>query len=185
MKNIFLCAFAFVFLVTFGCGSDLPKGMPKLQPVKVTVTYDNGKPLANAMVTFLNTDNTLLRWNSTGTTGNDGVATLNTQGSYPGVPMGTYKVVIDAVLSEGVPFPGQPSSEDSAALYNEWKKNPEKQYRLIDEKFGDRDKTTLQAEVKKGKQTIEFKVGAEMKTLIPSVLDPQHAVTPGTHRGAR
>lgn len=110
---------------------------------------------------------------------------LNTQGSYPGVPIETYKVVVEAVLSEGVPFPGQPSSEESAALYDEWKKNPEKRYRLINEIYEDRNKTTLQAEVKKGKQMFEFKVGEEMKTLISSILDQPQAVAPGTNRGAR
>ena len=185
MKNIFLCAFAFVLFVTFGCGSGLPQGMPKLQKVKVTVTYNNGKPLANARITFLNTDSSLLRWNSSGTTDKNGMTILNTQGSYPGVPIETYKVVVEAVLSEGVPFPGQPSSEESAALYDEWKKNPEKRYRLINEIYEDRNKTTLQAEVKKGKQMFEFKVGEEMKTLISSILDQPQAVAPGTNRGAR
>ena len=85
-----------------GCGGEqLPPGMPKLYPATLTVMQD-GKPLAGARVTMMNTDPEV-NWPTGGTTDNNGVIRLMTMGRYNGAPAGTYRVYVSKIEMPEIP----------------------------------------------------------------------------------
>ncbi|MDO5581378.1 MAG: carboxypeptidase-like regulatory domain-containing protein [Planctomycetia bacterium] len=168
LSMLFCGLILFNLLILTGCSSKYPKDMPRIYSVSATVQYDDGKPLTNASITFLNNDTTFARWICVGTTDANGSAQLRTQGSFDGIPAGDYRVIISAILSEGIPYPGEPTSPESEKLYNEWKKNKEKRFSLIDNIYEDREKTPLTANVEKKSNRFVFKVGKELKTSIPT-----------------
>ena len=87
--------------VSLGCGTKLPPGMPKLYPVTVTVTFDDGKPVDNANVTFRLTEPVLPQtWLHAGTTDAEGKVKLMTEGGYAGIPAGKYSVTIEKFETE-------------------------------------------------------------------------------------
>lgn len=93
---------SFAALSLVGCGGRDPN-LPKLEPVSGTVTLD-GRPLANASVTFV-PSGTTRGTGATGVTGPDGKYTLMSRGE-PGVPAGDYRVVVSKlVLPDGSDFP--------------------------------------------------------------------------------
>ena len=91
MKHISLTLIVCLFACCFGCKSNLPPDLPKLYPCKVTITLD-GVPTEGVSVTFSPSDGA--KWPAGGTTEPDGTAMLNTNGQYPGVAAGQYKVIL-------------------------------------------------------------------------------------------
>lgn len=77
----------FVLPVLAGCS-----GTPPLVPVSGTVKLD-GKPIAEATVTFLPTEGTL-KWVARGKTDSQGLFQLRYLDQTTGVPVGEYKVTL-------------------------------------------------------------------------------------------
>jgi len=85
-------------LAFVGCGGEpRPDGFPKLYPVSITFVLD-GVP-SGGIAVFLNSQTS--PWPVAGSTDQDGVATFNTQGRFPGVPAGRYKVTVAKTEQEG------------------------------------------------------------------------------------
>ena len=110
-----------VLLLLVGCKAEpLPPWLPELHPVRVEVLQD-AAPLPAAVVTFFPSDGAR---NSVdlavgGATGNDGIATITTQGKYLGVPAGRYKICISRqVVDETSAASTDPGSDvpDSAPV---------------------------------------------------------------------
>ena len=78
-------------LFVIGCGSGKPSDLPKLYPCTVKIIDKTGAPVDNASVVATSPDS---KWASIGLTDSTGVAVLKTNGIYPGVPLGTFKVIV-------------------------------------------------------------------------------------------
>jgi len=150
---------ALVLAVPLGCGkSKMPSEMPKLYQVAVTVTFDDGKPVDDAVVKFRLTDPVLPRiWLHAGTTDAEGKAKLITDGDFPGIPAGKYSVTIEkyeteAWNGEGVPPPGTVVPR----------------YQLVEDVYLDHATTPLKdVEVKAGKNEIPLSAGKEQRISKP------------------
>ena len=91
MKQPLLFIVALLVVQAPGCHSHKPAGMPKLYPCNIKIVDKSGEIVENASVTATNPDS---KWASIGLTGPDGIAEMKTNGMYPGVPLGTYKVLV-------------------------------------------------------------------------------------------
>lgn len=99
-------------LLLGGCfGPKTPDGMPKLEPVTVTVLQGD-VPLANATLNLKPLEpSTTNNFTCGGTTNEEGVATIVTHGQYKGAPVGKYKVAVSCVVGEGTPPPQAQSTK--------------------------------------------------------------------------
>lgn len=172
MKKFFLLLAVFCALVLTsltGCGEKLPAGMPKLYPAQITLTYDDGKPVDNAMLILIaDQGSNIGTWSHTGNTDAQGKADLYTQGRYKGLPAATFKVTITKEIREGDPNPGEPVDEESAKKYEAWKKssNKEKTYKVIEANYESAAKTPVSVTVSsQGPNTFDLKIGKEVKIL--------------------
>ena len=92
MKQQLLCLVAVLFsMLIVGCGTGKPADLPNLYPCKIKIVDKNGVPIDNASVVATQPDNI---WASIGLTGPNGIALLKTNGVHPGIPIGTYKIVV-------------------------------------------------------------------------------------------
>ena len=140
------------FLTFAGCGGEpKPDGMPKLHPTVIQLAQD-GAPLEGASVQLLSeTDG---RWPIGGSTDANGAVSLSTYGKYPGVPEGKYKVVVSKVEREK--FGPEPTS-----MYESQAENV---YNLIDTVYSTAETTTLEVEVKAGKNSFgPFDLGMKIR----------------------
>ena len=80
-----------VFLVTFGCGQGY-QGGERLYPVSITVMKD-GTPFTDATVVLLRESGNTI--NAGGVTDANGIAKIKVDAQWNGVPVGTYKVMIN------------------------------------------------------------------------------------------
>jgi predicted small lipoprotein YifL len=160
MKNIFPIVSLIIFITLTGCGTKLPDGIPKLYSVTVTVTQD-GLPLENANVLLSGTD----KWISTGTTNAQGIVSLYTQGKYPGVPEGTFKVSVAKIGEEGEKPPPRPFDAESERIYKEYQKSGKKykQFNVIPEQYRKPETTPLQIEIKKGVKNVAVNIEGTVK----------------------
>lgn len=170
-RKIFILTILFAILLTLGCGQKLPKGMPKLTPFTVKITYTGGKPVEGATVMMIaeNPAETGGRWTITGLTDAQGSAEMVTLGQYKGVPAGKYIVIVSKQISEGIPKPGPASDEETAKALEEWKKltNKEKRFNLIDPKFNTKEGGLSVAVTAGQPGSAEFEVGKEVRINIP------------------
>ncbi len=74
-----------------GCVDRLPDDLPKRYPCNIKIVAKDGTPVAEASVVATSPDS---KWASIGLTGPDGIAVMKTNGTYLGVPAGTYKIVV-------------------------------------------------------------------------------------------
>ncbi|WP_153556708.1 carboxypeptidase regulatory-like domain-containing protein [Roseimaritima sediminicola] len=110
MKNWYVMSVGCVAaLLVSGCSEQRPEGMPELYPATLTVVQD-GQPLPEATVSLFAEDASLNRWPAGGVTDESGVATLMTYSKYPGVPAGTFKVMVNKTVTEGDPIPEPPAA---------------------------------------------------------------------------
>lgn len=129
-----------------GCGRKTPEGMPKLVPCSISITQDN-KPLEDATVMLVSEG---LTWTVGGTTDHSGVAKIYTHGTYPGAPVGNYKVVVSKQIVESVDnIEVSASVVVSGGVAHEY----------VAEEFRSADTTPLTLEIK-GKTSESFDVGA-------------------------
>jgi hypothetical protein len=130
---------------TAGCGSD---DGPTLARVQGTVKHDN-KPLANALVVFL--PETPGALSASGTTDNEGYYQLMTRSPGDGVLIGKHRVT---VMARG-PDQKLPEDQNPTGLPggNFVPGDP-----LIPEKYFSPETSGLTAEVKSGKNTLDFEL---------------------------
>jgi len=130
-----------------GCGED--DGIGKRYPASGTVTY-RGQPVPKATVTFTPVDAGSGR-PATGTTDQNGYYNTSTASPGDGALPGKYKVTISAVeidLSKTKNAPGGMYRADIIV------KAPKKT--MIPAKYGSAKDTTLSAEVKEQRNTLDF-----------------------------
>ena len=135
-----------------GCGGEpKPEGLPKLYPTIIQLTQD-GEPIEGASVQLVSeTDG---RWPIGGSTDANGSVSLSTYGKYPGVPAGKYKVLVSKTEREKVGPEPQSMYETQA----------ENVYDLIDPVYSRAGTTTLEVEVKPGKNSLgPFDLGAKIR----------------------
>ncbi len=155
MKKVII-AFLPLFLFVLGCGGQrLPSDMPKLYPVKLTITQ-KGTPCAGASV-FLANEDSNFKWAVTGVTDQTGVAELKTNGSYTGAPAGKYNISVrkDEYVREGESKPGSPAPITA-------------QFQMVEEKYTVPSTSGLSIEIK-GKTNETFDVGEAVKTSVKRI----------------
>ena len=79
-----------------GCGPSKPADLPPLHPVKLTITQ-GGAPLADAVVSLMPTSSSLTNYGISDKTNASGVVDPQTKSNtkqWPGVPEGTYTLLI-------------------------------------------------------------------------------------------
>lgn len=136
-----------------GCqGETRPAGMPELHPVTLTLTQA-GTPLADATVRLVPQDasNT---WYSGGHTDERGVAVIQTDRKYAGVPAGSYKVTVSK-LEMPAPAAADLSPLDAPPGGST--------YDLVPSEYGHPDKTPLQITVATGSNQQEFDLGPAVR----------------------
>lgn len=146
-----------VLVLFLSCsGPQRPSEMPKLYPVTATVTFDGGKPVADAVVRFRLTDPILPRiWLHAGTTDTEGKAKLITDGDFAGIPAGKYTVTIEKFEIEG-PIPSTPPAGGVP------------RYQLVEDDYLDHAKTPLKdVEIKAGMKEISLSAGKEQRIYKP------------------
>ena len=117
--------------------------MPKLYPVSLMFTQEDA-PCEGAGV-FLNSQDGNM-WPVGGSTDKDGVVVLKTQGQYPGVAPGKYKITVSKTESEG-----------------------EKSFDVIAPDYGSSTKSPFDIEVVAGKNNFEpFELGKKVRVLRPN-----------------
>ncbi|MDR0610433.1 MAG: carboxypeptidase-like regulatory domain-containing protein [Planctomycetaceae bacterium] len=89
----------------FGCGSRRPPGLPKLTNCELTIQFDDGSPVENAIVMLYPVEG---KWYSNGKTDSAGTVKVAVNGSFPGVVPGEYKVT---VKKQEIVFPPDFDSE--------------------------------------------------------------------------
>ncbi|MDR2706206.1 MAG: DUF4198 domain-containing protein [Planctomycetaceae bacterium] len=153
LKILIICTLA----TLLGCSNQLPPDLPKLFPCKV-ILQQEGKPLAGAKV-FLSPENGS-KWNAVGVTDTQGVAVPWTQGLYTGVAEGKYKVLIS---KQEIVNPPEVTSSAS-----EQKEGVTKVYNLVEEIYGETDKTPLTIEVSSSQKEFTLDAGKSIYQLVPS-----------------
>lgn len=169
--------FGMVLLVCFGCQpSNRPSDLPPLHPCVITLTQE-GKPLPNAFISMVR-DGTnsppsadpqnVSNWIPTGSTDQNGVATIYTNARYAGVPLGHFKVIVEKKQA-GESKLGPPPPEGSPA-YVAWEERMMGEvlplYTLVEAKYTTLEATPLEVEIKKGKNDIKLDVGPAVKDLV-------------------
>ncbi len=122
--------------------ADLPEDM---SPCKITITQE-GTPLAGATVELVY--DTKMKYKTSGTTNESGVATMMTY-SYPGAQQGTAKVVVTKLVTEG----GSEGEDGEAGELGS-------DFQVVDAKYRKADTTDLTITI--GQENVEqtFEVGA-------------------------
>lgn len=152
--RIFKGPFVLLFFLVpflFGCEEKRPEGMPQLCPVTLEFTQD-GAPCVGASVQLV-ADGEAGKWPIGGSTDAGGKARLMTYGKYDGAPEGNFKIVVSKVERERI-GPEPTSMYDSSG---------EETYNLIDPLYGQKDTTTLEIEVVKGKKYESFELGTPVR----------------------
>jgi len=155
--NLFFLLCVALALSFSGCNQPKPTGLPSLLPLTLTLTQD-GTPLSGASVTLF-ADDGMATWTVGGTTGVSGNVSPMTQGKYPGVPAGKYKVCvfkIEAVVPPGAVPPTDSESQSARPV----------EYDLVDVKLRSPATTTLTLEVGPGKKTATLDVGKPIRERI-------------------
>jgi hypothetical protein len=80
----------FVLTLFSGCSGNRPDDLPQLYPCKIKILFKN-EPATETSVSLVSSDS---KWGAIGVTANNGVAEMKTQGIYPGVPAGHFKVLV-------------------------------------------------------------------------------------------
>lgn len=147
-------------VLSVGCDRvDKPEGLPKLVRVDITITQDD-RPLEGASVLLLAVDPGD-KWAPGGTTDAKGIVRPNTQGRYPGVPAGKYKVCVSKTVVET----GPPRKETEAAT-------PTKITQLVAGKFGDPQTTPFEIDVESKRLDLAFDVGQAAEETVSNSAGP-------------
>ena len=172
MKRIFVifllsavCCLPSLFM---GCGGqNLPDGMPRLYPAAIEVTQE-GTPLAGATVTLVSDDPVLARWGPTGVTDASGIAALQTDGMYRGVPLGTYKVVVTKRAKEPHPNPELAGAERGTPQEAQYDRldRARRIISYVEPQFGSIGETPLTIEIVAGQRTYSIDAGKKVQETV-------------------
>ena len=113
LRNIVLFLSFFLVLTSLltGCGQKGPKGLPeKRTPVTLTIVYDDGSPVDEAIVGLAQSD-VGNPWGASGTTNEQGIVVPQTSGQYPDVVPGSYKVTVIKVKQSSTSASGMSGTE--------------------------------------------------------------------------
>ncbi|MDR2440334.1 MAG: hypothetical protein LBE12_13320 [Planctomycetaceae bacterium] len=158
MQHLLKLLVIFTSAILIGCSrNELPPDLPKLFPCKVIIQQE-GKPLVGANI-FLSPENGS-KWNAAGVTDDQGFAIPWTQGLYAGVAEGKYKVLIS---KQEIIDPPEVTSSASGQ-----KEGETKVYNLVDEIYGEADKTPLTIEVSSSQKEFTLDTGKSIRQLVPS-----------------
>lgn len=171
MRYFTIVFFCSIFLsLSVGCRNrSLPSDLPKLRPVSITITQE-GKPLEGATVTLNQIDGDT-KWMAVAKTNAAGVAdAFFTNGMYPGVAVGKFKVCVskmEAVEEKNANIPPEPTDpierSNWAAKYSNMSVTTSKTFFLVEKDFGDPQKTALEIEVQASKNIFAFDVGKPVR----------------------
>ena len=153
-----LCA---LVVTLIGCQpSGQPDNLPKLYPCSVTVTQENA-PCTDAEVELFSVDPGF-HWTVYGRTDSQGKASLVTHGQFPGVPAGSYKVVVSKreMFQERAPKvdPNDPTIITGGS--------PTIIFALIDKTYMNRSTTPLELTVAQSAAHQNFDVGKPVREKI-------------------
>lgn len=130
-------------LVVFGCGGqELPPDLPKLYPATILVESDEG-PVADATVVLSPEQG---KWSAMGTTGENGVVVLKTNGTYPGAAEGRYQVLISKMSVEPIDPSKKLTGDNTKVTYE------------IDPSFNDPQKSSLKMDIASSENNVTFQV---------------------------
>ena len=146
LKTVFVIFFLFAVSFFPGCGGEKrPQGFPKIYKCQLKVV-ENGTPVSDVIVKLESSDREANKWSPSGSTGEDGIADLQTRG-FPGAPVAEYKVLLEKY--------GVPMTEISPGVYQS--NDPSNQ---IAEEYGNPDTTPFTLTVSKKQETIPtFDIG--------------------------
>lgn len=159
MKNTFLVLPFACLLFSTACNRQaMPEGMPPLVPLTLTITQESA-PLAGATVR-LYPDDDAVNWASGGLTDENGSLVVYTRGRYPGIPAGTYRVVVDHVTAE-VPRPKSGSDAEFAKHDRDYPP-----FRTVPAPYASAKETPLKIEVVKGTDKIVLDIPETVKDFL-------------------
>ena len=140
-----------------GCGqAKRPGNMPPLYPC--TITIMQGSIPAVGVDVWLYNPELSTRWSIAGTTNDSGVAKIRTHGQFPGAPLGTFKVVLSKIVSEG-------GGDDGSG-----RAKPKKIYSAVGKEYTQEETTPLQIDVEKKKGGIKtFDIGEPGRVLLETI----------------
>ncbi|MGL4943878.1 MAG: hypothetical protein ACRC46_11895 [Thermoguttaceae bacterium] len=93
-----LVCVALVCVTVFGCGgATRPDGLPKLVPCTLTIQYEDGSPVADAMVALAPENIEMGKFSMSGKTNASGQVVIRTHGDFSGAPEGKYRVTVSKV----------------------------------------------------------------------------------------
>ncbi|MGL4594479.1 MAG: hypothetical protein ACRCUY_07085 [Thermoguttaceae bacterium] len=161
-----------LLLCISGCGPKMPPDMPKLHPVTITVTYDDGTPVDDATIVFYPAEwSNVGDWFCSAVTDQSGVAAMSTQGKYQGIPAGFFDVTAKKHIQKGAeivpPIKKNPTREEAEA-WQKLKANSKQgeRYTNIELVYMQQKTTPLkQIEVKPGRNNLILKVGPKIDVL--------------------
>lgn len=167
MKRYF--AFASLVVCVFlmsGCHRvELPEGLPQPQPTILTFTQA-GQPLADAQITLVPSDMSLIKFVMGGTTDAKGILDVYTMGNYRGVPAGDYSVVVTKNRDYYGEYEGQTKPDDMDT--KEWGDlllANKVTIHIVGEEYADASTTPFKITVKNGKNEFKFDDIPENETM--------------------
>lgn len=160
-----------VFFFIVGCGDPTrPKDLPRLYQTTIKITQD-GKELAGATVVLVHED-PAFKWNSAGTTNEQGIVELYTLGKFKGVPEGKYCVTVSKAISihpkthqpVEPPKASDPSSTSIVGGVTSSINEMPIPFNIVAREFASQATTSLKMEVRRKRNNETFDVG---KAMIP------------------
>ena len=144
MKRQLFSVVVLLSFLMFGCGHDGPADLPRLYPCKIKIVDKSGDAVEDASVVAINSDS---KWASIGQTGSDGIAVLKTNGTYPGVPVGMYKILVTKYSVTVTAKSSDPEQGDEVA-----------ETLVFDKSFSDESTTPLQLTMEAKSNDVTFTV---------------------------
>jgi hypothetical protein len=148
-----------ILLFVTGCGNvSQPKDLPPLFPCTITITQD-GKPLGNAVVKFIASEDNTAKYKPVAITGEDGKVIVSTYG-FSGAPVGKYKVVVIKNIDDDIISKTDDAGEQVIVSY--------KTYRTVEKRFSETKTTPLEIEITSKSKRVEktFDVGKPVKEFL-------------------
>lgn len=156
-----------VLIAVSGCYSrSLPKDLPKLYPCSLTFTYENGEPIEEALITLYSVDSSF-KWIAGGRTDCSGKVKLATNGQYPGIPEGTFRIVLaktESVRNGKKMDPDEtlPADESPGVI---------QVFTFIEKQYAQRQSTPLELTVvPKSKNDRSFSCGKPTRVLLTTII---------------
>ena len=169
IRSFVLSSMLLALVFTVGCGGQkLPPDMPKLFPVKMTITQE-GKPLPEAMIMLSMVGG---KWPSQGRTDANGVVTkFFTNSQYEGVAAGKFKVCVRKVERERDNIEIPPEPTDLKENY-EWRQKyfgrptaPPNEFDLVEAVYADPKTTPLEIDVSADTKEFTLEAGKAVRIL--------------------